>query len=131
MADWQKDFTLKAIETQAQVYAFESELRQQEQRAPKLEDILTRTFQALRGLGMIPVANIEAEHHLRAGIKAGWIAMPTAEIAEITDSNGRKRVSYQLDGKDVSDLHPGKVRWYGQRLLEAYNAAVAIPDPNS
>lgn len=129
--NWQTAFKLKPIEKQAQVYAFESELRAQEKRAPALDDLLTRTFQVLRGVGMTIHSSIEAEHHLRAAIKAGWLESPRAEIARITGADNLERVAYLLDGVEVGDLKPGKVRWYGERIQAAYNAATATPDPNS
>lgn len=131
MADWQKDFKLKQDLRQREVYAFENELRQQERLAPTLENIITRTFQVLQGLGMTVGANIESEQYLKAALKAGWIETPACEVARITGADKRERTVFLLGGVDIDEMHPGKVRWYGRQISALYNLAVAPPDQNS
>jgi hypothetical protein len=33
----------------------------------------------------------------------------------------------ELKAADVPDLHPRRVRWYGEKLSEFYNALVEVP----
>lgn len=127
--NWQTAFALKTDLRQRDMYAFEEALRLLEQGKPTVDTLIARTFQILRNLGMTVNSSIEADHHLKAAIKAGWLVSPEAETAEI--SGRRARLVYLLGGEDVDDLHPGKVIWYGARIIEAYNKAKEPPDPNS
>lgn len=128
---WKEAFHLKADLRQKDVYAFEGALREQETKAPTLENVISRAFQVLRAVGMTIEANIESEHHLKAAIRAGWIESPLCEVAEVSlNGTGRKTVRFFVDGVNVDELHPGQVRWYGKQVQTAYNRAVEDPDPN-
>lgn len=130
MANWQTDFKLRANLVQRDIYAFENELRLQEKTSVSLDTVLERTFAILRALSMSAESNIETQHNLISAIKAGWIENPVCEVAEVMTGN-RKTMRYFFGGMNVEEMHPGKVRWYGKEIAKAYNAAVAIPDPNS
>lgn len=128
---WQADFTLKANLVQRDIVLYETELRRQEKGEVKAETVLDRVFQVLRGIGMTVNANTEAGQQLKAAIKAEWIMSPVCKIETVTDEKTKaSETRFVLDGVNVDDLHPGKVRWYGARVVEAYNDAVRIPDPN-
>ncbi len=70
-------------------------------------------------------SNILAAHALKAAIEAGWIADQSSEV--LKTSGGEKR--YYVAGEDVDDMHPGKVRWYGLKVVAHYTEAVT-PPPN-
>lgn len=129
--NWQTAFKLKAPLVQRDVYTFETQLRQFEKTAPSVDTLLERVFKILSQMGYTTLQNIEAEHHLKAAIKAGWVTAPACEVAEVTGNGGRKSVRYLVDGVNVDEMHPGKVRWYGARVSAAYHQAVEVPDPNS
>lgn len=130
--NWQTAFVLKSDLRQKDVYSFESELRRLEQTAPNLETVLSKAFQIMRALGMNINSNIETEQQLKAAIKADWIETPQCEIATISpNGTGKARTVYLFGSENVDEMHPGRVRWYGQRVNEHYNHATEIPDPNS
>lgn len=128
---WQAAFQLKTPLVQKDVYAFETQLRLFEKTAPSVDTLLERVFKILSQMGYTTMQNIEAEHHLKAAIRAGWVESPACEVAEVTGNGGRKSIRYLIEGVNVDELHPGKVRWYGARVSAAYHTAVEIPDPNS
>lgn len=131
MSNWQEAFAIKADLVQGDIYKFESELRLLEKSTPGVDTVLDRVSQILRSMGMTVESNIETEHNLKAAIRAGWIENPTCEIAEISaNGSGKKSTRYLFAGTNVDEMHPGKVRWYGRQIIQAYNAAVEIPDPN-
>lgn len=131
VTNWQTAFALKPDLRQKDIYTFESELRLLEQGKPTLEAVLSKAFQIMRSLGMNINSNIETEHQLKAAIKADWVTSPQCEIATISpNGTGRARTVYLFAGENVDEMHPGKVRWYGQRINEHYSAAVQPPDPN-
>lgn len=103
---WKEQFALKSDLRQRDVYAFET---------------------AVNTLGGFSKdgSNILADHALKAAIEAGWLVGPASEV--LRDAAGKPR--YFLGGEQVDDLHPGKVRWYGLRVVAHYSAAVA-PPPN-
>lgn len=106
VSPWKDEFQLRGDLKQRDVYAFED---------------------AMHTLGGFSRdgSNILAGHALKAAIEAGWVAEPPSEV--LTDAQGKKR--HHLDGIDVDDMHPGKVRWYGLRIVAHYSQAVA-PPPN-
>lgn len=103
---WKDEFKLRDDLRQRDVYAFESRVH---------------TLGGFSKEG----SNILAAHALKAAIDAGWVADPPSEVLQT--SGGEKR--YELGGEDVDDMHPGKVRWYGLRIVAHYSAAVQ-PPPN-
>lgn len=128
---WQKDFTLKTNLLQRDLVLYETELRRQEKVEVKSETVLDRVFQVLRGIGMTVNANTEAGQQLKAAIKAEWIITPACKIETVTDEKTKvTETRFVFDGLNVDDMHPGKVRWYGAQVVNAYNEAVKIPDPN-
>lgn len=126
---WQKVFELHPIEKQGQVYAFENALRVLDPRPATPQTVLEIVFNTLQNMGFVVNASVEAEHNLRAAIKAGWIKTPLCEVETVQNGKGTKQ-RYLFEGVEVEDLHPGKVRWYGARIREAYQKAIEIPDPN-
>ena len=106
-ASWKDEFKLRDDLVQRDIYAFESNVAE------------------LGGFST-DGSNILAAHALKAAIDAGWLADPdSGEV--LTDSKGDKR--HMLNKIDVDDMHPGKVRWYGLRIVAHYSKAVA-PPPN-
>lgn len=106
-ASWKDSFKLRDDLRQRDVYAFETDVN------------------TLGGFSK-DGSNILAAHALKAAISAGWLADPdSGEV--LTDSKGESR--YHLNGEDVDDLHAGKVRWFGLRVVAHYSKAVA-PPPN-
>lgn len=70
-------------------------------------------------------SNILADHALKGAIEAGWLDAEAAEV--LTTAGGDKR--YYLNGENIDDLHAGKVRWYGLKIIAHYSNAVT-PPPN-
>lgn len=128
--NWQTAFALKTPLVQKDVYTFETHLRQFEKTAPSVDTLLERVFKILSQMGYTTLQNIEAEHHLKAAIRAGWVTGPACEVAEVTGNGGRKSTRYLVAGENLDEMHPGKVRWYGAQVSAAYHRAVEIPDPN-
>jgi hypothetical protein len=101
---WQDDFKLKSDLFQRDIVKFEL---------------------AISKYAMIySAANLVAANFLKAAIEAEWVVSPPCEVGEFA---GDKR--YYYDGVDVDDMHPGKLRWIGDRAASAYNEAVSAP-PN-
>lgn len=107
LPSWQDQFKLRDDLRQRDVYAFEKDVN-------TLGGFSTEGTQIL------------AAHALKAAISAGWLADPDSGDV-LTDSKSVRR--YHLHGEDVDDLHPGKVRWYGMRVMAHYTRAVT-PPPN-
>lgn len=103
---WKDEFQLRADLKQRDVYAFEENVHK------------------LGGFSQNG-SNILASHALKAAIDAGWLEAPASEVLQT--SGGEKR--YYIAGEDVDDMHPGKVRWFGLRIVGHYSAAVQ-PPPN-
>lgn len=133
--EWQKAFLLKTDLRQRDVYTFEKAIRAFESRDTGLSanpqqlivESVMRAFTNLSPTG----ANITNEHMLKAAIEAGWIEAPEAKTGQFS-ANGISVTAgkhYFLGGEDVDDMHPGKVRWYGQQVARVYNRAVEAP-PN-
>ena len=99
--DWQKEFKLRGDLTQLDVENFEKSL-----------------FSFPRRL----LANTGAGAELRAAIEGGWILSPDCEVGEF---EGAKR--YYYDSKDIDGMHPGAVKWLGERVDEVYQEATQIP----
>jgi hypothetical protein len=99
--DWQKEFKLKGSLTQLDVENFERSL-----------------FTFPRRL----LANTGAGAELKAAIEGGWILAPTCEVG---DFEGEKRYFY--NEKNVDEMHPGAVKWLGERVDDAYQEATEIP----
>lgn len=136
--NWQTAFVLKTDLRQKDVYTFESELRLLEKAAPTLQTVVSQSLQVMRSIGMTVDSSIESEHHLKAAIKAGWIANPVCEIAVMSPNGtaawntaGKQSTRYFFAGENVDEMQPGKVRWYGRQIQLTFQAAVEIPDPNS
>ena len=70
-------------------------------------------------------SSILAGHALKAAVAAGWLADPDSEV--LRDAKGNAR--HFIAGEDVDDMHPGKVRYFGLRIVGHYTAAVT-PPPN-
>ena len=103
---WKEAFALRDDLRQRDVYAFEAAVSAQ-------------------GGFSKDGSSILAGHALKAAIEAGWLAAPASEVLQKLD--GTKR--YFVEGVDVDDLHPGKVRWYGTRIIDHYARSVT-PPPN-
>lgn len=104
---WKDKFQLRGDLRQRDIYAFEQNVN---------------TLGGFSNDG----TNILAAHALKAAIEAGWLADPDSGDV-LTDSKGAQR--FEMDGEDVDDMHPGKVRWYGMRVVAHYSQMVA-PPPN-
>ena len=123
---WKEAFALRDDLRQRDVYAFEA------------------AVSALGGFSK-DGSSILAGHALKAAIEAGWLAAPASEVLQMPDGtkgvfqklDGTSEVLQKLDGTkryfvegvDVDDLHPGKVRWYGTRIIDHYARSVT-PPPN-
>ncbi len=70
-------------------------------------------------------SNVSSEAFICAAIVAKWIASPKCEI--LTDEKGEPR--YMLGSKNISEMHAGKVRWYGTQISNLFDKVTAIP-PN-
>lgn len=103
---WQESFKLRDDLKQRDVYSFETHVS---------------TLGGFSNNG----SNILAAHALKAAIEAGWLADPDSEV--LRDAGGKAR--YFMAGEDVDDAHPGKVRWFGLKIVAHYSKAVA-PPPN-
>lgn len=131
--NWQANFAIKARLLQKDIYAFESELRLLEKASPSVNTVVSQSMQVMRSIGLTVDNSIEAEHHLKAAIRAAWIESPVCELAEVSPNGAtaaRKQTRYFFDGQNVDEMHPGMVRWYGRQINVAYARAVEIPDPN-
>lgn len=104
--NWQAEFRLRADIRQRDMYAYTIQLNE---------------------LGGVNVqgASVLADHAVKAAIGAGWVETPTAEV--LTDPKGRRR--FHLAGVDIDDMHPGRVLWYGARVVQHYTKSLEIP-PN-
>jgi len=74
--------------------------------------------------------NSYVEAYLCAAIEAGWIEAPETRFEEVTlKKDGRKvtQKRYFYADKDVSDMHPGAVRWLGEQVIGRYNEVTAVP----
>lgn len=128
---WQADFQLKSQLVQRDIVNYETELRRQEKDSVKTDTVLDRVFQVLRAMGMTVNANIEAGQQLKAALRAEWVVSPVGRIETVIDEKTKaSETRYLLNGVNVDELHPGKVRWYGAQVTAAYNDALRIPDPN-
>lgn len=103
---WKEKLALRDDLRQRDVYAFEENVN------------------ALGGFSK-DGSNILAGHALKGAIAAGWLDAEAAEV--LTTAGGDKR--YELNGEDVDDMHPGKVRWYGLKIIAHYSKWVT-PPPN-
>ncbi len=103
---WKDEFKLRPDLRQRDVYAFEENVHK------------------LGGFSR-DGSNILAGHALKAAIDAGWLEAPASEVLQT--AGGEKR--YHLAGVDVDDMHPGKIRWFGLRIVAHYSQAVQ-PPPN-
>lgn len=111
---WQDDFQLKPDLVQRDIMAFEEALARHTGGLPKFLMALTGTVTA-----------ISAAAYLKAAIDAGWLLS-----AHDKGESKERGAFYTLAGDDLEDAHAGKVRWYGNVVIQAYNKAVDIP-PNS
>lgn len=103
---WQEAFKLRDGLVQADVYVFEK---------------VVNDLGGFKGDG----ASITADHALKAAIEAGWLAEPAGEV--LKDKAGKSR--HFLAGEKVDEMHPGKVRWYGGRIIDHY-IVTTTPPPN-
>jgi len=101
MHDWQKEFKLKQDLVELDV--------------EKLE-------KALLTMPRMALTNTAKASKLKAAIEAGWVEKPATEVG---DFEGDKRYFY--NSENIDDMHPGAVRWLGDQVDAAYNAAVEIP----
>jgi len=108
MSDWRESFTLKQPLRQIDVEMFERHLAQQPAAA----------LRATSGA----VANGAL---LRAAIAAGWIERPACSYVA-----GDGNSVYLYDSKSVDALPPAAVRWLGQRIDAAYEAAMTAEPEN-
>lgn len=99
--DWQKEFKLKQDLVELDVENIERELI----KFPRY---------TLKQAG--------AAASLKAAIEAGWVEAPECEVGEY---EGEKRYFY--DGKNIDEMHPGAVRWLGERVDELYREVTQIP----
>lgn len=135
VSTWQAEFRIREPLLQKDVYAYERALADLNNQTRDVDlnsaVILEKFVQAFTGRGG-QTASITADHTLKAAIAAAWIESPTVEYGELHPNGAKpKGKRYFVDGVDIDEMHAGKVRWYGNEVAKAYNAAVAIPDPNS
>jgi hypothetical protein len=100
--DWQEAFKLKEGLTQLDMENFERVLFSFPKR--------------------VLAGNTGAALRLKCAIEGGWIASPPVEVG---DFKGEKRWFY--DGKNVEEMHPGAVAWFGEQIDAAYTEATQIP----
>lgn len=105
-ASWKDNLKLRDELRQRDVYAFEENVS------------------AIGGFSK-DGSNVLAGHALKGAIKSGWLDAEAAEV--LTTADGKER--FELAGEDVDDMHPGKVRWYGMRIMALYTKWVT-PPPN-
>lgn len=103
---WQAAYKIRDALVQKDVAAFEIALHAQG---------------AFAGAG----SGLVAERALKAAIEAGWLVEPACEV--LTDKAGDKR--HFLDKVAIDEADPGKVRWYGDRVLVRYTQSQR-PPPN-
>lgn len=99
--DWQKEFKVKENLVELDIENIERELV----RMPLMA--LTNTAKASK---------------LKAAIAAGWIVAPPCEVGEF---EGAKRYFYNK--QNIDEMHPGAVRWLGDRIDNIYSEATEVP----
>lgn len=107
---WQQDFELKENLTQGDFEALELALF-------KMPNIAT-TFRRAE-------LSIVRGAYLRAAIQAGWIVSPKCK--SLVDE---KDAVYVYDGVDVDEMHPAKVNWLGEQVVNRHDAILS-EDPKN
>ena len=101
MHDWQKEFKLKTDLVELDI--------------EKLE-------KALLTMPRFALTNTAKASKLKAAIEAGWVVEPTTEVGDF-----EKEKRYFYAGQNIDEMNPGAVRWLGDQVDAAYNAAVELP----
>ena len=106
LQEWQKEFVLKENLTQADFEALEMALFK-----------MPRVISLLRNSGL----SVETGAYLRAAIQAGWIELPSCRA--LTDDVSGERAFFYAN-EDVEKMHPAKVKWLGQRVIDKHDAVM-------
>lgn len=109
--DWQRAFKIKPDLREADVVALE------------------RSAAAIPHI-ILSATNSYREAYLAAAIEAGWIESPDTKWEEVRrKEDGREVVEkrYYYDGRELSTMHPGAVRWLGGQVIIKYNEVTAVP----
>jgi hypothetical protein len=110
--DWQEKFELKAELTQGDFEAIELALFEMPNAARLFKNA---DLSIVRG------------SWLKAAIQAGWVVAP--ECKAIIDKK-KNQAAFIYDGVEVDSLHPGKVGWLGNKVIERHDA-VMNADPKN
>ena len=102
---WQDEFEIKAELTQGDFEALELAMFEM----PNVARMKSLDLAIVRG------------SWFKAAIAAGWIAKP--ECAVLDSKKGA--TVYQFDGVDVAKMHPAKVNWYGQQVIDRHDAIMS------